>query len=239
MTGASLAAHLASFAAALRKRNVPVVLSDETDALSALTLVDLVDRPQVRRARAVALKIRRRDRPVFDELFERYWRASAGESAIAEAARTRSVPHAATPRRPGASGRRSIEGESSREVPLGDTPAYSPAAPCAEELRGVHGRRACRWSALTRLRKSLRETRPPPGFGARAERHGSQAQLPRGRSRPAGSSRVARRARRRGVAPGRALRHERPMDAPPGFPGVSPGVEEDRAANRDFFSTRR
>ena len=123
-----LAAHVASFAAALRERNVPVVLSDEIDALAALTLVDIADRSEVRRALAAALKIRRRDRPLFDELFEQYWRASPSEAAIAEAARTRSIPHAATPRRIGASGRRDIEGDSAREVLLGDTPAYSPDA---------------------------------------------------------------------------------------------------------------
>jgi uncharacterized protein with von Willebrand factor type A (vWA) domain len=128
MTGGGLAAHLASFAGALRARGVRVVLSDETDALSALTLVDLADRQEVRRALAVALKIRRRDRPVFDELFEQYFSASAREAAIAEAARTRSVRHAAIPRRIGAPGRRSVEGETAREVPLGDTPAYSPNA---------------------------------------------------------------------------------------------------------------
>lgn len=161
MIGASLAAHLASFAAALRKRNVPVVLSDETDALSALTLVDLADRPEVRRALAVALKIRRRDRPVFDELFERYWRASPGESAIADAARTRSVPHAATPRRAGASGRRSIEGESSREVPLGDTPAYSPDALLRRKNfeECTDGELAAMERLLTRLAEKL-ATRP-------------------------------------------------------------------------------
>ncbi|HEX7253182.1 MAG TPA: hypothetical protein VF376_09900, partial [Thermoanaerobaculia bacterium] len=128
MRGGGLAAHLASFARALRERNVPVVLSDEADALAALTLVDIADRPEVRRALAAALKIRRRDRPVFDELFEQYWRASSRDPSIAQAARTRSVPHAATPKRLGAAGSRSLEGGREREVPLGDTPAYSPDA---------------------------------------------------------------------------------------------------------------
>ena len=128
MTGGGLAAHLASFARALRERNVPVVLSDEADALSALTLVDIADRAEVRRALAAALKIRRRDRPAFDELFEQYWRASSRDSSLAQAARTRSVPHAATPKRLGAVGSRSLGGGREREVPLGDTPAYSPDA---------------------------------------------------------------------------------------------------------------
>ena len=40
---------------------------------NALTLVDLVDRDEVRRALRVAFKIRPRDRAVFDALFDAFW----------------------------------------------------------------------------------------------------------------------------------------------------------------------
>jgi len=70
-----LTAHLARFAGALRGHGVAVALSDEVDGLAALTLIDVGDREEVRRALLAALKIRPRDRAAFDELFARLWRA--------------------------------------------------------------------------------------------------------------------------------------------------------------------
>ena len=62
MNGMSdLVHHLARFASALRGRGVGVSLSDEADGLAALTLIDLGDRDEVRRALRTALKIRPRD----------------------------------------------------------------------------------------------------------------------------------------------------------------------------------
>jgi uncharacterized protein with von Willebrand factor type A (vWA) domain len=68
-----LLAHLAGFAGALRARRVRVGLSDEIDAATALPLVDLLDRDEVRSALRTALKIRPRDWAVFDEEFLRLW----------------------------------------------------------------------------------------------------------------------------------------------------------------------
>jgi uncharacterized protein with von Willebrand factor type A (vWA) domain len=68
-----LVVHLARFARALRGRGVAVGVGDEVDAANALTLVDLADREEVRRALLTALKIRPRDREAFDEAFGRYW----------------------------------------------------------------------------------------------------------------------------------------------------------------------
>jgi uncharacterized protein with von Willebrand factor type A (vWA) domain len=68
-----LVTHLARFARALRSRGVTIGLSDEADAAAALTLVDIGDRAEVRQALLVTLKIRPRDRAVFDELFARLW----------------------------------------------------------------------------------------------------------------------------------------------------------------------
>jgi hypothetical protein len=72
-TERDLVAHLARFAGALRARAVAVGLGDEVDAVAALTLVDLADRDEVRRALRTALKIRRKDWEAFDETFGRWW----------------------------------------------------------------------------------------------------------------------------------------------------------------------
>ena len=73
MTAVDLVAHVAAFAGALRERGVRTGLSDEADAVAALTLVDLADREEVRLALKTALKIRRRDAGTFEELFARLW----------------------------------------------------------------------------------------------------------------------------------------------------------------------
>jgi uncharacterized protein with von Willebrand factor type A (vWA) domain len=70
---AGLVVHLARFGRALRERGVGVNLSDEADGLAALTLVDLGDREEVRRALRAALKIRQRNAAAFEELFARLW----------------------------------------------------------------------------------------------------------------------------------------------------------------------
>lgn len=132
MTAASLAAHLARFGGALREHNVPIVLSDEADALAALPLVDLSDRAELRRALRVALKIRRKDAEAFELEFERFFSASRAEAAISRAARDRRVPHSSpAPRRAagalGGSGARPRD-ESAREAPAGEQPAWSPEA---------------------------------------------------------------------------------------------------------------
>jgi uncharacterized protein with von Willebrand factor type A (vWA) domain len=125
-----LVRHLAVFAQALRERGIAIALSDEADALAALTLVDLADRAEVRRTLRVALKVRRRDAAAFDELFARLWSSEGGEAAIAAAARDRRVPHERPARkvaRPAGAGEEALGGLE-REVPSGDVPAYSPEA---------------------------------------------------------------------------------------------------------------
>lgn len=73
MTERTLLAHVARFAAALRERGVRVSLSDEVDAVAALSLIDVLDRAEVQRALATTLKIRPKDRATFDELFQRFF----------------------------------------------------------------------------------------------------------------------------------------------------------------------
>ena len=66
---------LARFAGRLRERGVGVSVSDEIDGASALLLVDLGDRDEVRYALRTALKVRRSDWDTFDELFRGFWAA--------------------------------------------------------------------------------------------------------------------------------------------------------------------
>jgi uncharacterized protein len=68
-----LIVHLARFARVLRGHGIEVGIGDEVDATTALALVDLFDRAEVRRALHIAFKIRPHDRVVFDALFNSLW----------------------------------------------------------------------------------------------------------------------------------------------------------------------
>ncbi len=125
MTAGDLVANLARLARALRERGVRAGLSDEVDAVEALTLVDLADRDEVRSALAVALKVRRRDAAVFDELFEAWWKGLGGAGDPAARPDRAAVP----PRRfGGLPGARAGGPEVERDAPQGDTPGYSAEA---------------------------------------------------------------------------------------------------------------
>lgn len=122
-----LVRHLAHFAGALRQRGVGVSLSDEADGLTALTLIDLGDRDEVRRALKVALKIRQRDVALFEELFDLLWRARHASSNPYVADPTRPPVQART--KPGRlPGRRAAESEVETAVALGDELGYSAEA---------------------------------------------------------------------------------------------------------------
>lgn len=77
MIEGDLVGYLARFASALREAGVPVRLSDEVDAATALSVIDLGDRGELRRALLISLKIRRDDRPAFEVLFDEWWRLDA------------------------------------------------------------------------------------------------------------------------------------------------------------------
>jgi len=125
-----LVIHLARFARVLRARGVGVGLSDEADAVAALTLVDLGDRDEVRLALLIALKIRPRDRAAFDELFARLW-ASRDASLAEDRTRVEASPRpdgrAAPPRLAWGP---SAEAERARRdsAPETETIGYSPEA---------------------------------------------------------------------------------------------------------------
>src|SRR5436305_5256970 len=124
-----LVLHLARFASALRGRGVRLSLSDEADGLTALTLIDLGDRDEVRRALRAALKIRPRDVTLFEALFARLWQAP-GEPAA--------NPPIQAPRLGGANRPRPATEKRPRQLPPnagvgplpegGEEPGYSPEA---------------------------------------------------------------------------------------------------------------
>jgi len=65
--------HLARFAGAMRAHGIRVGLSDEIDAASALPLVDVLDRAEVRRGLRIAFKVPREAWTTFDRLFDEHW----------------------------------------------------------------------------------------------------------------------------------------------------------------------
>lgn len=125
MSATDLVRHLAGFARALRQRGVAVSLSDEADALAALTLVDVGDRDEVRLALRTALKIRPRDVQAFEELFAQLWSTQAPDQAPAP--RTGPRPPQLAPPRPGkgAGNRPPGRAEEAGAVASGEEPGYS------------------------------------------------------------------------------------------------------------------
>ena len=140
--GSGLVPHLARFGRALRGRGVGVGLSDEADALEALSLVDLGDRDEVHRALRAAMKIRPRDAAAFDELFARWWsKRPPREAAELPCPEQPPFEDPARPPRPGPQRRTGplLTGPERRpvletaaaagsEVPAGEEPGYSPEA---------------------------------------------------------------------------------------------------------------
>ena len=68
-----LVAHLARFAGALRIAGVRVSLSDEIDAVQALSIVDVTDIDEVRNTLLLTLRIQPRDRATFARVFLASW----------------------------------------------------------------------------------------------------------------------------------------------------------------------
>lgn len=69
--------HLARFADAMRAHGIGVGLSDEIDAASALSLVDALDRAEVKRGLRIAFKVPREAWTIFDRLFDEHWGGTA------------------------------------------------------------------------------------------------------------------------------------------------------------------
>src|SRR5262245_14190477 len=121
-----LITHLAGFAHALRARRVRISLSDEIDAATALTLVDLFDREEVRQALRAALRIRHEDWPVFEEEFRRLWQQR--EVPVTTPPRRSTNPTPQAPRQRSAIAEMTAAGAHTfqSESPEGEEPGYSP-----------------------------------------------------------------------------------------------------------------
>jgi len=122
---ADLVRHLARFAGALRQRGVGLTLSDEADGLTALTLIDLGDRDEVRRALRAALKIRQRDAAVFEELFDLLWQVRHESSN--PSVPPLGLPPQSRPKSGKLPGRQAVESEETAAA-LGEEVGYSPEA---------------------------------------------------------------------------------------------------------------
>jgi uncharacterized protein with von Willebrand factor type A (vWA) domain len=72
--GRRLLAESVGFGRALRTAHLPVDLAAAIDFARALTLVDVSEREQVRAAGEAIFTRRRDDRPIYDAVFDRWWR---------------------------------------------------------------------------------------------------------------------------------------------------------------------
>jgi uncharacterized protein with von Willebrand factor type A (vWA) domain len=68
-----LAGHLDGFVRAVREAGIPVGISQAVDAAEILTVVDLLDREQLRHGLAAVLLRRAAQRPAYDVLFDLWW----------------------------------------------------------------------------------------------------------------------------------------------------------------------
>jgi uncharacterized protein with von Willebrand factor type A (vWA) domain len=80
-----LAGHLDGFVRAVREAGIPVGISQAVDAAEILTVVDLLEREQLRHGLAAVLLQRAAQRPAYDVLFDLWWplgdrSPAAGES---------------------------------------------------------------------------------------------------------------------------------------------------------------
>jgi uncharacterized protein with von Willebrand factor type A (vWA) domain len=79
-----LAGHLDGFVRAVRDAGIPVGISQAVDAAEILTVVDLLDREQLRHGLAAVLLQRAAQRPAYDVLFDLWWPLSDRPAAPRE-----------------------------------------------------------------------------------------------------------------------------------------------------------
>jgi hypothetical protein len=162
MTAVDLVAHVAAFARALRERGVRASLSDEADAVAALTLADISDRDEVRASLRVALKIRRRDAEAFEELFARLWGSGDTRERRAKGAGSRRGLHVKN--FGGLPGGAVLEQEREVSDSRDETPGWSPEAKlrrkpfeeCTDRDLAEMGRLISRLALALATRKSRR-----------------------------------------------------------------------------------
>src|SRR3954464_9219759 len=81
-----LAGHLDGFVRAVREAGIPVGISQAVDAAEILTVVDLLDREQLRHGLAAVLLQRAAQRPAYDVLFDLWWPLGDRPSSPSEGA---------------------------------------------------------------------------------------------------------------------------------------------------------
>src|SRR5688500_19465782 len=79
-----LAGHLDGFVRAVREAGIPVGISQAVDAAEILTVVDLLDREQLRHGLAAVLLQRAAQRPTYDVLFDLWWPLSDRPAALSD-----------------------------------------------------------------------------------------------------------------------------------------------------------
>src|SRR5215212_2970474 len=80
-----LAGHLDGFVRAVREAGIPVGISQAVDAAEILTVVDLLQREQLRHGLAAVLLQRAAQRPTFDVLFDLWWPLSDRPRQVSDA----------------------------------------------------------------------------------------------------------------------------------------------------------
>src|SRR3954468_13758070 len=80
-----LAGHLDGFVRAVREAGIPVGISQAVDAAEILTVVDLLNREQLRHGLAAVLLQRAAQRPTYDVLFDLWWPLSNRPSPSSDA----------------------------------------------------------------------------------------------------------------------------------------------------------
>src|SRR5438309_10383850 len=81
-----LAGHLDGFVRAIREAGIPVGISQAVDAAEILTVVDLLQREQLRHGLAAVLLQRAAQRPTYDVLFDLWWPLAARPPVAGQAA---------------------------------------------------------------------------------------------------------------------------------------------------------
>ncbi len=144
--GATFVANALLFSRALRGRGIPTDLGAVVDFVRALTIVDIGDRTQVHAAGSAVFVRRRDDLPVYDEVFDLFWRRHElrvepppDESAGPRPPDARDRDHATVESRPEVhAGRpdrsaRRAEPVGDEEAPTGEAAVVTPRAWSAEE----------------------------------------------------------------------------------------------------------
>jgi uncharacterized protein len=83
-TSGGLAGHLDGFVRAVREAGIPVGISQAVDAAEILTVVDLLDREQLRHGLAAVLLQRAAQRPTYDVLFDLWWPLSDRPAVVGD-----------------------------------------------------------------------------------------------------------------------------------------------------------